>query len=231
MADLSTVTTLVFDVLGTLLDEDAGHLAAAERTVGADAPGFVSGWQEAYRDRVLAVREGRRPYATAEVLGAEAVATVAADRGLDLTDPQVEQLVMSGRHLEPFPDVVEALSRLAAGHALVALTTAGSAQAFAMSRFAGLRWTTMISADIVQAYKPDPQTYRYLLHELQLDPDECLFVAAHPWDLAAAARHGFRTAYVDRAHSSPAELAAHARRFDHVVTDLTTLLDRLSPSS
>jgi 2-haloacid dehalogenase len=222
-------TTLVFDVLGTLLDEDAGQLAAAVDTIGEDAAAFVDRWQEVFHEAVLAVQEARRPYAAAEALSAEAVTAVAAERGERLTDAQVDRLVTSGRRLDPFPEVVEVLDRLARSYALVALTNAGTAQAFAMSRYAGLRWTTLVSGETVRAYKPDPRMYEHVLHALELQPAECVFVAAHPWDLDAAARHGFRTGYVDRAQSSPTELAAYAQRFDHVAGDLARLAEQLAP--
>jgi 2-haloacid dehalogenase len=226
VGDRST-TTLVFDVLGTLLDEDAGQLAAAAETLGADAGAFVARWQDVVRAEMVGMREGRRPYAAADVLGAEAVTAVAAERGLSLTDAQVERLATSGRRLEPFPEVVAALDRLAASYALVALTNAGTAQAFAMSRSAGLRWTTLLSGETVQAYKPDPRVYEHAVRALELEPARCLFVAAHPWDLDAAARHGFRTGYLDRAGSPPAELAGYARRYDHVAGDLAALAAQL----
>jgi 2-haloacid dehalogenase len=225
-------STLVFDVLGTLLDEDAGRLAAVQAlgpgTVG-DAPAFVARWEEVASAAMAAVREGRRPYAVAEVLGAEAVAAVAAEQGLQLTDDQVTWLATAGRRLDPFPEVVAALERLAPAHALVALTNAGSAQAFAMSRAAGLRWTTLVSGEAVQAFKPDPRVYAHVVRTLDLVPADCLFVAAHPWDLDAAAEHGFGTAYLDRPGSSPAELADLARRFDHVAADLAALAEQLLP--
>jgi 2-haloacid dehalogenase len=229
VSDSSRATTLVFDVLGTLLDEDAGQLGAAVDTVGADAPAFVNRWQEVFHDGVTAVREGRRPYAASEVLSAEAVRAVVAERGEELTEAQVEWLATSGRRLDPFPEVVGTLGRLAASYALVALTNAGTAQAYAMSRFAGLRWTTLVSGETVRAFKPDPPMYEHVLRALELEAGECVFVAAHPWDLDAAAEHGFRTGYVDRAHSSPAELAAYAERFDHVAADLADLAGQLTP--
>lgn len=228
MSDASTATTLVFDVLGTLLDEDAGQLASAADTIGADASAFVDQWQEVFHRGVEAVQEGRRPYAASEVLHAEAVAEVRAARGDELTAAQIERLATFGRRLEPFPEVVDALERLASSHALVALTNAGTAQAFAMSRYAGLRWTTLVSGETVEAFKPDRRMYEYALRALDLDPGECVFVAAHPWDIDAAATHGFRTAYVDRAHSSPSELAVYAQRFDHVAPDLAALVEQLT---
>jgi 2-haloacid dehalogenase len=227
VSDSPKTTTLVFDVLGTLLDEDAGQLAAARDIVGADAEAFMDRWQEAFHAGVAAVQEGRRPYAAGEVLSAEAVAAVAAERGEELTEAQVAWLATSGRRLEPFPEVGETLQRLASSYALVALTNAGTAQAFAMSRFAGLRWTTLVSGETVRAYKPDPRMYEHVLRTLELEAGECVFIAAHPWDLDAAAGHGFRTGYVDRAHSAPAELAAYGQRFDHVAGDLAALVAQL----
>jgi 2-haloacid dehalogenase len=229
VSEPSQVTTLVFDVLGTLLDDDAGRLAAAVDAVGADAaPAFVDRWEQVADAAVVAVREGRRPYASAEVLAGEAVVAVSAERGEQLTDTQVRWLATAGRRLSPFPEVVGALEQLGRSHALVALTNAGTAQAFAMSRAAGLRWTTLVSGETVGAFKPDPRVYEHVVRALELEPARCLFVAAHPWDLDAAARHGFRTAYVDRAASSPEELAAYAGRFDHVAGDLAALAEQLS---
>jgi len=225
MSDSSTATTLVFDVLGTLLDEDGGQLASAADTIGEDASAFVDRWQEVFHRGVEAVQEGRRPYASSEVLHAEAVAAVAAERGEQLTAAQVERLATFGRRLEPFPEVRDALERLASTYALVALTNAGTAQAFAMSRFAGLRWTTLVSGETVGAYKPDRRMYEHALRVLDLEPGECVFVAAHPWDLDAAASHRFRTAYVDRALSTPSEMTAFAQRFDHVAEDLADLAE------
>jgi 2-haloacid dehalogenase len=45
-------------------------------------------------------------------------------------------------------------------------------------------------------------------------------VAAHPWDLRAAARHGLRTAYVARPGAEP---PAPDDRFDVRVSDLAEL--------
>ena len=227
MSGVPQTTTLVFDVLGTLLDEDAGRLSAVRETFGRDAPAFSDRWQRSLDDAMAAVRDGRRPYRAAETLSAEAVTAAMVGTGDELSEAQARRLVTSGRRLPPFPDVVDALDRLARSHALLALTNAGTAQAFHMSRAAGLRWTTVVSGETVGAFKPDPRMYEHVLRSYELDPAECVFVAAHPWDLDAAARHGFRTAYVDRARSSPAELTAHAQRFDLAARDLSALADQL----
>jgi 2-haloacid dehalogenase len=63
----------------------------------------------------------------------------------------------------------------------------------------GLTWHSVISGELVHAYKPDPAEYRFALDTLALDLGRSLMVAAHPWDLRAARTHGLRTAYVERA--------------------------------
>jgi len=69
--DLRGTTTLVFDVLGTLLDEDAGQLREAAEVLGESAAaGFVERWQDAFHAAVAQVQEGRRPYASSEALHA-----------------------------------------------------------------------------------------------------------------------------------------------------------------
>ena len=66
---------------------------------------------------------------------------------------------------------------------------------------------------------------------LDVTPPELLMVAAHPSDLAAAARAGLRTAYVPRPleHGPGAGLhdAPGTRTFDLVADDFGALADRL----
>jgi 2-haloacid dehalogenase len=73
---------------------------------------------------------------------------------------------------------------------------------------------------MVHAHKPDPAVYRFALDRLALDPRRTLMVAAHPWDLRAAAAHGLRTAYTERADEGAPE---PPDTFDLTVPDLAAL--------
>lgn len=44
----------------------------------------------------------------------------------------------------------------------------------------------------------DPKVYLGCLHHLSVAPERCAMVAAHIYDLRAAAKHGLRTVYVRR---------------------------------
>jgi 2-haloacid dehalogenase len=123
---------------------------------------------------------------------------------------------------------VPALDQLARTRPLVALTNAGLAQAFAISAASGVRWTFLASGEVIGAYKPDIRAYEFAIERLGIEASRALFVAAHPWDLTAAARHGVRTAYLDRADSPQTDLDAYRANFDIVVPDLTALASLLS---
>ena len=55
-----------------------------------------------------------------------------------------------------------------------------------------------MGAEIVQTYKPDPDTYGRATACLGLSPAKCNMVAAHNYNLKAAQDVGFRTAYIRR---------------------------------
>ena len=47
-------------------------------------------------------------------------------------------------------------------------------------------------------YKPDPRSYQLVPSLLAVRPEHAMMVAADPYDLAAAAEQGIRTAFVRR---------------------------------
>jgi 2-haloacid dehalogenase len=131
-----------------------------------------------------------------------------------------ERLATIGHRFRPFPDSADALRALAARHLVVALSNADLAELADTSAAGGLAWHAVLSAELVRAFKPDPAVYAFALDRLHLDPADSVMVAAHPWDLRAAAGHGLRTAYVAR---PGAERPAADDRFDHCVSDLAEL--------
>ena len=67
-----------------------------------------------------------------------------------------------------------------------------------MAKRAGLPWDAILGAEVARHYKPQPEVYRATADLLGLRPEQCMMVAAHTDNLAAAAGCGLRTAFVPR---------------------------------
>ena len=76
-----------------------------------------------------------------------------------------------------------------------------------MAKFAGLPWDLVMSAELFQHYKPDPETYLGAAKLLCLAPEEVMMCAAHNNDLKAAQKLGLKTAFVPR----PTEYGPHQK--------------------
>ena len=100
--------------------------------------------------------------------------------------------------LAPWPDSAGALRSLQKVVTVVGLSNADLAQLAGLSRHGGLSWHGLLSGEFVHAFKPDPAVYEMALQLLGARASDVLMVAAHPWDLRAAADHGLATAYVAR---------------------------------
>ncbi|KHL17159.1 2-haloacid dehalogenase [Mumia flava] len=200
------VDVVVFDVLGTLVDEPSGLRAAiAEAVPAADdaALGELVGlWQTVVEDQQLRIAAGDRAYAPSDVVDAEAAEAVAARAGLGDVEV-VARLAAAGRRLPAWPDADGGLERLARRYPLVGLSNASRASLLRLDAAAGLRWHLALSSEDAGAYKPAPEVYGLALSAAAVPAERVLMVAAHAWDLRGARAVGMRTAYVERPVGDP----------------------------
>ncbi len=99
-----------------------------------------------------------------------------------------------------------------------------------LSKRAGLPWDCILSAELVGAYKPDPQVYRMAARLLGLECAEVMLVAAHGADLRGARAAGLRTAFVSRPLEHGPGAAGEPPpdpSFDVVATDFVDLARQL----
>jgi 2-haloacid dehalogenase len=145
------------------------------------------------------VSRGERPFVILEDLHRENLVEVLAEAQLGgLSEADIDALNLAWRRLDPWPDVLEGMGRLKRRFILASLSNGNVRLMVEMARRAGLPWDAILGAEVARAYKPQPEAYDAAARILRLQPGECLMVAAHPSDLAAAASRGFRTAYVHR---------------------------------
>ncbi|MFC5956312.1 haloacid dehalogenase type II [Streptomyces pratens] len=225
------IDAVVFDVLGTLVDEPAGIRAGMrEMDPSLDdsrVEQLLSLWQEHIDREQRRILDGARPYLTSDALDLEAARLVTNAAGVD--DPAATAaLALSVRRLPPWPDTVAGLARLDERFPLIGLSNASRTALLGLNAHAGLRWHQALSAEDARTCKPDPAVYQLAVTVSGLPPERLLMVAAHAWDLRGAQRLGLRTAYVARLVGDP---PTSSDGFDLYADDLSGLADRLVPRS
>lgn len=204
MTEIRDIDVVVFDILGTLVDEPDGIGAAIREALpdADDTAELVALWQRHVEAEQESIARGERPYASTDVIDAEAAQMIADRAGL--SDPDVlSRLATAGQRLAPWDDSIAGVERLAWHFPVVGLSNAGKAALLQLNAFAGLRFHQALSSELAGAYKPSPEVYRLALDAAGCAPERVLMVAAHAWDLRGAQAVGMRTAYVARPVGDP----------------------------
>lgn len=237
MSDLSAVKALVFDVFGTVVDWRTSLIDdftawGKRRGIGADFPALVDGWRAVYAASMDEVRKNpERGYVILDVLHRRSLEKLVKELGIaGLSESDLHHLTMGWHRLHPWPDSVPGLLRLKKRFIISPLSNGNVALLTNMAKFAGLPWDLIMSAELFEHYKPDPETYLGAARLLCLSPGELMMVAAHSHDLRAAQKLGLKTAFVAR----PTEYGPLQRHdfeprgsFDIVARDFGGIADRL----
>jgi 2-haloacid dehalogenase len=203
--DAPAVKALVFDVFGTVVDWRSSLIAdftkwAAQRGIEADWTALVDAWRAAYapsKDEVR--RHPERGYVILDVLHRRTLEKLVAQFAISgLNDADLHYLTMGWHRLHPWPDSVAGLTRLKTRFIIGPLSNGNVALLANMAKYAGLPWDLVLSAELFEHYKPDPETYLGAARLLGLPPEQVMMVAAHNDDLDAAKRLGLKTAFVAR---------------------------------
>ena len=96
-----------------------------------------------------------------------------------------------------------------------------------LARHNDFPWDAILGAEIAGDYKPKPRVYLAACEAFDLKPAQCMMVAAHSNDLAAAAACGLRTGHIAR----PGEYGpGTGERTPTVPVDLPALISLTSPN-
>lgn len=234
---LASVKVLAFDVFGTVVDWRSSVIAAGEqldnaKTLGVDWPKFADGWRAAYHPSLDRVRAGELPWTKLDDLhriSLEEILTRFEINGL--SEDEKDHLNRVWHRLKPWPDSVPGLERLKKSFVITTLSNGNVSLLTHMAKHAGLPWDCILSAELVQHYKPDPEIYRLVPDLFDLSPERVMLVAAHEHDLQAARKQGLRTAYVHRPleHGpEKASLIPAADQYDLMAKDFLDLADQLA---
>lgn len=204
---------------------------AADTGVTVDGPGLADAWRARYQPAMEAVRSGSRPWVTLDVLHRESLDRVLAGTPLEgLPEDRAAELTRAWHRLDPWPDVVEGLTRLRSRYVIAPNSNGHIALVLTMAKRAGLPWDVILGAETARTYKPLPEAYLRNVAAIGCAPPEVMMVAAHNSDLAAAASCGLRTAFIPRptehGDRQTTDLSPEGD-YDLVAADVVDLAERL----
>jgi len=192
---------IAFDVNETLLSLDPIR-SSLEGIFGSDPP--IGEWfaRLLHGSLIANALDQYRPFGA---IGAEALISLAARRGLLLRAEDAIDALRPMSTLPPHADVIPGVERLARiGVPMIALTNGSSDVAVAQIDNAGLGdlLARVISVEEVGMFKPDPVPYRHAARAMGVPIEEMVLVAAHDWDCAGAMHAGAQAVFVKRPGSA-----------------------------
>ena len=193
------VTTLAFDVYGTLIDTH-GVMTLLEALVGDKAKDFSRTW----RDKQLeySFRKGlMQNYETFAVCTSQALDYTCASYGATLSAEQKKELMAIYRVLPAFDDATEGLTRLKdTGNRLFAFSNGAADALEILLNNAGIRelFLGVVSVDDIKSFKPNPAVYSHFLRKSGATGAESWLISCNPFDVIGAISAGMKSAWVRR---------------------------------
>lgn len=236
MNGLGNVEAMLFDVFGTCVDWRStivreGEQLNRDKGLDLDWTAFADAWRSMYQPAMERVRDGSRPWVALDDLHRESLDGLAGQ--FDLTrfsESDLDHLNRVWHRLEPWPDTVAGLNALRQRFIVAPLSNGNVALLVNMAKRSGMPWDVILGAEVARCYKPLPPAYLSAAALLRLQPEQCMMVAAHNSDLAAARDCGMRTAFVCRPTEYGSAQSSDLRATDDwdIITDSFIELARLA---
>ena len=194
------LTTLGFDVYGTLIDTH-GVIGELEKMIGAEhAPGFSQAWREKQLEYTFR-RGAMRKYLDFGICTRQALDHTAETLKHALSDDQKEKLIAAYDTLPAFEDAESGLSVLHdAGHELFAFSNGQAEAVETVLENAGIRkyFAGVVSVDEINTFKPNPDVYHHFLKTTHSTAGNTWLVSSNGFDVIGAVAIGMQAAWIRR---------------------------------
>jgi len=197
------VSICMFDLYGTVVDMQAGLTQAVTpylKTKGwaGEPTRLVTWWRRTHFENSMIDGLLHRAHIPYREIGRISLSYTLERAGIAHTQEEVKRLVAEIERLKPFPDAVEALTRLKRKYRLVILSNGDPDMLVAIKPHLGIEFDRVISVAEAGCFKPHAAAYRKAAEIMAARPEEILFVANHAFDCVGAKAFGTRSAFVDR---------------------------------
>jgi 2-haloacid dehalogenase len=220
---------LVFDQYGTVVDMQGGLTAAVtgflkDKGWDGEPHRFVTWWRRTHFENSMIDSLSQGEHTPYREIGQRAVSYVMDRCGFSHNADDAVWLVSEIERLKPFPEVIEALERLAGRYQLAILSNGDVDMLEAAKPHIGFPFDHVISVQAAGYFKPHLSAYTKAGEVIGLAPENMLFVANHAFDCIGAKSCGIRTAFIDR-RKRPFGHTPHQP--DLVIADFKELADVL----
>jgi 2-haloacid dehalogenase len=195
------IKALAFDTGGTVFDWHES-LVGALSTIGArrgskvDWHDVTNVWRLCSLKHVFGKEEATEQM---DEVHSRMLDQTLSEFGLEeFTRDERAEVLRAWYELKAWPDFPPALARIRSAYQAISLTLLPVSLVIANSRRNGFGWDAIFSCEMIGTYKPHPRAYTVAAEWLGLDPSNIVMVACHNFDLNAAAKVGYRTAFVHR---------------------------------
>jgi 2-haloacid dehalogenase len=208
----------VFDAYGTLFDVHS--VIEAGREITGDPAALSALWRQKQLEYTW-LRSLMGRYEDFWAVTEAALRHTVRRLGLSASPDQLARLMNAYLSLACFPEVHEALDRLA-GRPRAILSNGAPRMLAAAVTSSGLASSLdhVISVDEVKTYKPSPAVYALGPRYLEITASDLLFVSSNAWDVAGAKAFGYQVCWCNRSGAPEEELGVRA---DVVVASLDQL--------
>ena len=202
---LDGVKALTFDTGGTILDWHTGFKTALSEA-GA-RHGLERDWTTITNDlrrralgKMINLGEHEPPAYNFDGSHRSTLDELCAENDMGVfTEEDRHDIAWTAAHnFKAWPDFPDVLPRLKTKFTVCSFTILSFRIIIDTAKRNGLSWDSVFSCEAIGKYKVLPEAYHTAAKWLALDPSEICMVACHNFDLDAARKVGFKTAFVSR---------------------------------
>ncbi|KAJ7757029.1 haloacid dehalogenase [Mycena metata] len=203
---------VVFDLMGTCTDWKSSIVASLKQqpATNVDLPSLAAAWRSVFFQEIHRRFEQGGPTEDIDITHRRVLDALLDEAGITFAtwgEDVRENLVKSWHNQTAWPDSIRGINLLRQDYFVhlneinlcsVVLANGTTRLQMDIVKSTGLPFHSLFSSQLLGLTKPDPRIYLKAVELLDLHPSDCIMVAAHAYDLRAAAKIGMKSVYVHR---------------------------------
>ena len=228
MFDPKQIKAFTFDTGGTVLDWHTGFKKGFEKLDFYEKNGFKSDeMANLFRKKSLEIitSQGDKELVNFDTAHRMALEQILNEKKIKLDKEDIKFLSYEvPANLKVWKDFLIPFEELRKKVLCVSFTLLSNRLVFLNSKANKINWDLILSCETLEVYKPNINAYLKTAKMLQLNPEECVMVACHSFDLNAAQKAGFNTIFVKRINEwGPDTKISIDGNYDMVIEDFNEL--------